>query len=67
MLMPADPRKWLPPGHLAWKVTELAAEMDLSRFGASYQSDGQGGRPSQGCSARRTWQSRRTWQRYSPW
>jgi transposase len=45
MLMPADPREWLPPGHLAWKVIELAAEMDLSGFGAGYRADGQGGRP----------------------
>jgi transposase len=45
MLMPADPREWLPPGHLAWKVLELAAEMDLSRFGAAWRADRQGGRP----------------------
>jgi transposase len=45
MLMPADPREWLPPGHLAWKVIDLAAGMDLSRFGAGYRADGQGGRP----------------------
>jgi transposase len=45
MLMPADPRQWLPPGHLAWKVLDLAAGMDLSRFGAGYRGDGQGGRP----------------------
>jgi transposase len=45
MLMPADPREWLPDGHLAWKVLDLAGEMDLSRFGASYRPDGQGGRP----------------------
>jgi transposase len=45
MLMPADPREWLPAGHLAWKVLELAAEMDLSGFGAGYRADGQGGRP----------------------
>lgn len=44
MLMPADPREWLPPGHLAWKVIELAGEMDLSGFGG-YRADGQGGRP----------------------
>lgn len=44
MLMPADPREWLPPGHLAWKVLGLAGEMDLSRFGG-YRADGQGGRP----------------------
>jgi transposase len=45
MLMPADPREWLPPGHLAWRVLEMAAGMDLSRFGAGYRRDGQGGRP----------------------
>jgi transposase len=45
MLMPADPREWLPAGHLAWRVLELAGEMDLSRFGAPYRRDGQGGRP----------------------
>ena len=44
MLMPADPRDWLPAGHLAWKVIELAGEMDLSAFGAGYRADGQGGR-----------------------
>jgi transposase len=45
MLMPADPREWLPAGHLAWRVIELAAELDLSRFGACYRADGQGGVP----------------------
>ncbi len=25
MLMPADPRDWLPPGHLAWKVLTRAS------------------------------------------
>ena len=45
MLMPADPREWLPAGHLAWKVLDLAGEMDLPGFGAPYRPDGQGGRP----------------------
>ena len=45
MLMPADPREWLPDGHLAWKMLDLAKEMDLSRFGASYRADGKGGQP----------------------
>jgi transposase len=44
MLMPADPRDWLPPGHLAWKVLDLAGELDLAGFGG-YRGDGQGGRP----------------------
>jgi hypothetical protein len=35
MLMPADPREWLPDGHLAWKVPELAGETDLSGFGGA--------------------------------
>src|ERR1022692_2327727 len=45
MLMPADPREWLPDGHLTWKVLGLAGEMDLSGFGAGYRGDGQGARP----------------------
>jgi transposase len=45
MLMSADPREWLPEGHLAWKVLDLAAGMDLAGFGAGYRADGQGGRP----------------------
>jgi transposase len=45
MLMPADPRDWLPGRHLAWKVLDLAAGMDLSGFGAGYRADGQDGRP----------------------
>jgi transposase len=45
MLMPAGPRQRLPAGHLAWRVLDLAAEMDLSRFGTRYRADGQGGRP----------------------
>jgi transposase len=43
-LMPADPREWLPPRHLAWSVLEQVAEMDLSGFEAAYRSDGQGGK-----------------------
>jgi transposase len=44
-LMDPDPREWLPPGHLAWAVMELAGEMDLSGSGARYRADRQGGRP----------------------
>jgi transposase len=42
--MPADPREWLPPRHLAWSVLEQVAEMDLSGFEAAYRADGQGGK-----------------------
>jgi hypothetical protein len=35
MLMPADPRQWLPDGHLACRLLDLAARMDLSGFGSA--------------------------------
>jgi transposase len=41
-LMPPDPRDWLPPGHLAWAVRRVAAELDLAPFLSAYRADGQG-------------------------
>jgi transposase len=41
-LMPPDPREWLPPGHLAWALLELAGELDLSGFEGRYRPDGKG-------------------------
>jgi transposase len=41
-LLPPDVRDWLPAGHLAWAVRDLAAGMDLSAFTGWYRSDGQG-------------------------
>jgi transposase len=41
-LLPPDPREWLPPGHLAWAVRSVVAEMDISPFLAWYRCDGQG-------------------------
>lgn len=44
-LLPPDARAWLPRRHLAWALLDLAAELDLSGFGAGYRADGQGARP----------------------
>jgi transposase len=42
LLMPPDPREWLPPQHLAWAVRRAAGELDLAPFLAAYRADGQG-------------------------
>jgi transposase len=44
-LLPADMRSWLPPDHLAWRVTGVVGELDMSRFVAAYRADGQGQAP----------------------
>ena len=44
-LLPADVRSWLPPDHLAWQVTGVIGELDLSGFAAAYRADGQGQAP----------------------
>jgi transposase len=44
-LLPADIRSWLPPGHLAWQVTGVVSQLDLSRFAAAYRADRQGQAP----------------------
>jgi hypothetical protein len=41
MLMPADPREWLPPGHLAWKVIELKASAAMSATVTAQELDAQ--------------------------
>jgi transposase len=41
-LLPPDVRDWLPPGHLAWALRDLAAQLDLSAFTSWYRADGQG-------------------------
>src|SRR5260370_42468525 len=45
MLLPADVRSWLPPDHLAWQVTGVIGELDLSGFAGAYRADGQGQAP----------------------
>ena len=44
-LLPVDVRSWLPADHLAWQVTGVAGELDLSRFAGAYRADGQGQAP----------------------
>jgi transposase len=44
-LLPADVRSWLPPDHLAWRVTGVVGELDLAGFTAAYRADGQGQAP----------------------
>jgi transposase len=41
-LLPPDVRDWLPAGHLAWALLDLAGEMDVSAFTGWYRADGQG-------------------------
>ncbi|MGQ0849844.1 MAG: IS1182 family transposase, partial [Actinomycetota bacterium] len=42
-LMPPSLRDWLPPGHLAWFILDVVAELDLSGFYRWMRSDGRGG------------------------
>jgi transposase len=43
MLMPVSVRDWLPEDHLAFFVTDVVAELDLSEFYRAYRDDGRGG------------------------
>ena len=36
MLMPTDMREWLPEDHLAYFISDIVEEMDLSAFYARY-------------------------------
>jgi len=42
LLLPVPLTEWLDEDHLAWFVVDAVAQMDLSRFYASYRSDGWG-------------------------
>lgn len=42
LLMPPSLRDWVPEGHLARFIEELADQLDLSEIYASYQADGRG-------------------------
>lgn len=43
LLMPPSLSDWLPPGHLAWLIVDVVAELDLSGFYRSLRIDGRGG------------------------
>jgi hypothetical protein len=36
MLLPPDPRDWLPADHLAWFAIEAIDELDLEPFSGAY-------------------------------
>jgi hypothetical protein len=42
LLVPPDPRDWLPEGHLAWFMLATVEELNLAAFYASYRLDGWG-------------------------
>jgi transposase len=44
-LIPDDMRRWLPEGHVSWRILKVTGEMDLSAFYAAYRQDGQGQAP----------------------
>jgi hypothetical protein len=44
LLLPPDPREWLPPGHLAWAIHAAVTGMDLAPFVAWYRPMGRGRR-----------------------
>lgn len=43
LLMPPSVREWLPEDHLAFFITDVVAELDLSAFYRSHRDDGRGG------------------------
>lgn len=44
-LLPPSPREWLPEGHLAYFVSEVIEQLDLSAFYARYEGDGRRNQP----------------------
>ena len=42
VVVAAEPREWLPAGHLAWFVIDAVERLDLTAFYAAYRLDGQG-------------------------
>ena len=45
LLLPSDPREWVPEGHLAHQVSDLVGSLDLSAFYAPYEGDGRRNAP----------------------
>lgn len=44
-LLPSSPREWLPEYHLAYFVSEIIDQLDLSAFYARYEGDGRRNQP----------------------
>jgi transposase len=42
LLLPPDPRDWLPADHLAWFVRDVVDQLDLGPFLPAYRPDGHG-------------------------
>ena len=42
LLLPPDPRDWLPADHLAWFVRDVVDQLDLGPFLRAYRADGHG-------------------------
>ena len=45
LLLPASLREWLPEDHLAYFLSEVVEELDLSAFYAPYEGDGRRKQP----------------------
>ena len=45
LLLPSNPREWVPEGHLAHQVSDLVDSLDLSAFYAPYEGDGRRNAP----------------------
>ena len=45
LLLPPSPRDWLPEGHLAFFVSDLVEQLDLSAILRVYEDDERGTRP----------------------
>ena len=45
MLLPAALQEWLPPDHLAYFISDVADQLDLSAIAARYEEERRGGPP----------------------
>ena len=45
LLLPAALQEWLPPDHLAYFISDVADQLDLSAITARYQGEERGGPP----------------------
>ena len=45
LLLPAALQEWLPPDHLAYFISDVVDQLDLSAITVRYQGEGRGGPP----------------------